>query len=590
MAAASISSVSPAQFSHPSSSSGALPKKKPMLTVVRTPDSVRASAQSDHDEKPKEGNERLKEKKTEAVERKKDVSRKIASHKAISVILRREATKAIVDKKNGSINSKKLLPRTVLEALHDRVSALRWESALKAKAKYAGYFSLWDERPLPQASPRRRHDKNGLSGQGVSVNPRGWSHGRDGAGGSRGGHERAPKVAAGGRREQPNPADRGRVAVFDLLREQLWYTPNTGIYIKLIVMLGKCKQSERAHALFQSMAEEGCIINHESYTALVSAYGRSGLFNEAFSLLEYMKNTDGCHPDVQTYSVLIKSCLHYYKFDKVQFLLSDMKNLEIKPNTVTYNTLIDAYGKAERFAEMESSLMEMLGNRECKPDIWTMNATLRAFGGSGQIEMMEKCYDKFQGSGISPDIKTFNILLDSYSKARRYEKMSAVMEYMHKYHFSWTLVTYNIVIDAFGRAGDLKQMEHIFRLMKSERVKPNRVTLCSLVRAYGRAEAVDRIKAVLWYVENLDIMLDTVVFNCLVDAYGRAGRLPEMREVPELMKRRGCSPDKITYSTMIKAYLSRGINDQRVQDLQDRSGEGEGRLSRKKHISQQSEG
>lgn len=502
MAATSISSsLSSTHYfssplSHPSSSSGAFPKRISTLTDGKTPEIVRASsAQSDHGE-------------SESMERKKEANRKIASHKAISVILRREATKAIIDEKKGPINSKKLLPRTVLEALHDRVSALRWESALK---------------------------------------------------------------------------------VFDLLREQLWYTPNTGIYIKLIVMLGKCKQSEKAHALFRSMAEEGCIINHESYTALVSAYGRSGLFNEAFTLLEDMKNTDSCHPDVQTYSILIKSCLHYSKFDKVQFLLTDMANLEIKPNTVTYNTLIDAYGKAERFAEMESTLMEMLGNRDCKPDIWTMNATLRAFGGSGQIEMMEKCYDKFQGSGISPDIKTFNILLDSYGKSRKYEKMSAVMEYMQKYYFSWTLVTYNVVIDAFGRVGDLKQMEHIFRLMKSERVKPNRVTLCSLVRAYGRAEAVDRIKAVLRYVENSDIMLDTVFFNCLVDAYGRAGRLPEMREVLELMKCRGCSPDKITYSTMIKAYLSRGINDQRVRDLQDISGE-DGYLPRKKRISKQSEG
>lgn len=64
-------------------------------------------------------------------ERKEEVNRKIASKKAISVILRREATKAVIEKKRGGTNSKKLLPRTVLEALHERVTALRWESALQ---------------------------------------------------------------------------------------------------------------------------------------------------------------------------------------------------------------------------------------------------------------------------------------------------------------------------------------------------------------------------------------------------------------------------------------------------------------------------
>ncbi|KAL3517808.1 hypothetical protein ACH5RR_020397 [Cinchona calisaya] len=418
---------------------------------------------------------KLKEK--EARERKEETNRKIASQKAISIILRREATKAVIEKKKG--NSKKLLPRTVLEALHERITALRWESALK---------------------------------------------------------------------------------VFELLREQLWYKPYSGIYIKMIVMLGKCKQPEKAHSLFQMMIDEGCLVNTESYTALLSAYSRSGIFDKAFSLLEQMKNTPNCQPDVFTYSVLIKSCLQVYNFDKVQALLADMTSEGIKPNTITYNTLIDAYGKAKRFAEMESTLVEMLRQRDCKPDVWTMNSALRAFGGSGQIDLMEKCYEKFQSSGIEPNIKSFNILLDSYAKTGNYEKMSAVMEYMQKYHFQWTLVTYNIIIDAFGRVGDLKQMEFLFRLMQSDRIKPNCVTLCSLVRAYGQAGKAEKIEGVLRFIENSDVTLDTVFFNCLVDAYGMMGCFTLMKGVLEMMERMGCKPDKVTYRTMIKAYSLGGMS------------------------------
>lgn len=127
----------------------------------------------------------------------------------------------------------------------------------------------------------------------------------------------------------------------------MWYRPNVGVYIKLIVMLGKCKQPEKAHELFQAMIDEGCEVNHQAYTALVSVYGRSGLFDKAFSLLEEMKSTPNCHPDVNTYSILIKSCLQVYAFDKVRALLSDMSTQGIRPNIVTYNTLIDTYGKAK---------------------------------------------------------------------------------------------------------------------------------------------------------------------------------------------------------------------------------------------------
>ncbi|KAK9146000.1 hypothetical protein Sjap_005903 [Stephania japonica] len=214
-----------------------LPPPKPLRPLLCSKDENRGER------------EREKEKKREEMERREEENRKIASRKAISVILRREATMAVLEKsKSKKINSKRLLPRTVLEALHERIAALRWESALK---------------------------------------------------------------------------------VFELLREQLWYRPNPGIYVKLIVMLGKCKQPEKAYILFQSMVDEGCIVNHESYTALVSAYGRSGFFDKAFAILDLMKKTPGCKPDVHTYSILIKSCSHFYDFERVQTLLSDMAAQEL---------------------------------------------------------------------------------------------------------------------------------------------------------------------------------------------------------------------------------------------------------------------
>ncbi|KAK4409206.1 Pentatricopeptide repeat-containing protein, chloroplastic [Sesamum angolense] len=323
-------------------------------------------------------------KEVEARERKEETNRKIASQKAISIILRREATKAVIEKKKG--NSKKLLPRTVLEALHERITALRWESALKT---------------------------------------------------------------------------------------QLW------LYIKLIVMLGKCKQPEKAHTLFQAMIDEGCVVDCEAYTALI----------------------------------------------KVHSLLSDMEIQGIKPNTITYNTLLDAYGKAKKFIEMESLLVQMLRQRECQPDVWTMNSSLRAFGGSGQIEMMEKCYEKFQRAGIEPNIKTFNVLLDSYGNRELREN-----ELRNAIHAEIPLLL------------DARHVQYCHRCIRKSR----RLT----VHRYS------------------DVMLDTVFYNCLVDSYGMMGCFAEMKGVIAMMKRSGCEPDKITYRTMIKAYTLSGMTSQ-AKELQN---------------------
>ncbi|KAE8821570.1 pentatricopeptide repeat-containing protein [Hordeum vulgare] len=80
------------------------------------------------------------------------------------------------------------------------------------------------------------------------------------------------------------------------MQDQVWSRSYIDIYIKLITMLGKCKQSGKTHDLFQAMVDEGCAPNLESYTTLVSTYSRSGSFDRDFSLLDEMKGTPGCRP------------------------------------------------------------------------------------------------------------------------------------------------------------------------------------------------------------------------------------------------------------------------------------------------------
>jgi len=347
--------------------------------------------------------------------------------------------------------------------------------------------------------------------------------------------------------------------IFGLLREQQWYQPKTEIYLKLLVMLGRCRQHEKAYILFQLMLEEGCDRTVEVYTALLAAYGRSGVLDKAFAILDEMKAIPRCQPNIFTYTIFIKSCVELGHFDHVDRLLAEMSSAGMRPNIVTYNTIVDGYGKAGMLKEMENILSYMFENHNCKPDVWTMNSTIRAFGNRGQIENMEKWYEKFYSIGLQPDVRTFNTIISSYGKQCLYEKMTTVMENMQKCYFSWTTVTFNTVIDAYGRVGEIEKMEYFYNLMISEGVKPNSITLCSLVSAYSKGGLFHKITKFVRQVENSDIVPDAPFFNSVIDAYQRAGNLMEMEKVFQQMKNRRCEPDEITFGTMIKAYSSEGM-------------------------------
>jgi len=210
---------------------------------------------------------------------------------------------------------------------------------------------------------------------------------------------------------------------------------------------------------------------------------------------------------------------------------------------------------------MEKVLSDMLDSTTCKPDVWTMNIILSLFGNRGQVELMEKWYEKFRSYGVEPETRTLNILIGAYGKKRMYDKMSAVMEYMRKLAFPWTTATYNNVIEAFAEAGDAKNMEHTFNQMRSEGMKPDTKTFCCLITGFSKAGQFHKVVGMVKLAERLDVPANTSFHNAILGACARADDLMEMERVFRHMKHTQCEPDAVTYSILVEAYRKEGMTD-----------------------------
>ncbi|XP_071706796.1 pentatricopeptide repeat-containing protein At3g06430, chloroplastic-like [Rutidosis leptorrhynchoides] len=356
--------------------------------------------------------------------------------------------------------------------------------------------------------------------------------------------------------------------VFEMLKEQRFYQPKAGTYMKLIVLLGRSGQPQQARNLFNSMIEEGLEPTAELYTALLAAYCRSNIIDEAFKILEEMKNLPLCQPDVYTYSILIKACVDAARFELVESLYEQMAERSITPNTVTQNTVLAGYGKVGKFDLMEKVLNGMLNSGSSEPDVWTMNTILSLFGNMGQVETMEKWYEKFRNFGIEPETRTFNILIGAYGKKKMYDKMSTVMEYMRKLSFPWTTSTYNNVIEAFSDVGDAKNMEYTFDQMRAEGMKADTKTFCCLIRGYANAGLFHKVISMVELAGKLEIPENTSFHNAVIYACATADDLMEMERVYMRMKDKQCKADATTFSIMVEAYKKEGMND-KVFDLEE---------------------
>ncbi|KAL3581930.1 hypothetical protein D5086_016262 [Populus alba] len=206
--------------------------------------------------------------------------------------------------------------------------------------------------------------------------------------------------------------------MFEMLKEQPFYQPKEATYMKLLVLLGRCGQPQRAHQIFDEMIEEGIEPTSEFYTALLAAYCRNNLIEEGFSIINQMKTVPRCQPDVYTYSTLLKACVDASRFELIDILYQEMDERLTSPNTVTQNIVLSGYGKVGMYDQMKRVLSGMLESTACKPDVWTMNIILSVFGNKVHVDLMDRWYEKFRNFGMEPETRTFNILIGAYGKKR----------------------------------------------------------------------------------------------------------------------------------------------------------------------------
>ncbi|CAL0304866.1 unnamed protein product [Lupinus luteus] len=348
--------------------------------------------------------------------------------------------------------------------------------------------------------------------------------------------------------------------LFDMLREQPYYEPKEKTYMKLIVLLGKSGQPHHAHQLFNAMKEDGCE-STQLYTALLAAYCRNSLIDEAFSTLDEMKHLPRCQPDVVTYNTLIKACVDALKIEQVELLYEEMAERSIVPETATHNIVLSGYGKAGWFDKMEKMLSSMTESTKCKPDILTMHTVISVFGNKGRLDLMEKWYDKFCDFGIQPETRTFNILIGAYGKKGMYENMSSVMESMRKLHCPWTTSTYNNLIEVFAAVGDARSMEYTFDQMCGDGMKVDTKTFCCLINGYANAGIFHKVNSVVQLAGRFQIPENTSFYNAVISACAKAEDLIEMERIFKRMKEKRCQPDETTYSILVEAYRKEGMDD-----------------------------
>ncbi|XP_009127486.1 pentatricopeptide repeat-containing protein At4g30825, chloroplastic [Brassica rapa] len=322
----------------------------------------------------------------------------------------------------------------------------------------------------------------------------------------------------------------------------------TSTMIDIYTSMGEFSEAEK---LYSKMKSSGVVLDRIGFSIVMRMYMKAGSLEEACSVLKIMDEQkdivpdvfmfrdmlrlyqkcglqekleelyyrirkSGIHWDQEMYNCVINCCARALPLDELSRTFEEMIRCGFRPNTVTFNVLLDVYGKAKSFKKVNEVFL--LAKRHGVVDVISYNTVIAAYGHNRDFENMSTAIRNMQFDGFSVSLEAYNSMLDAYGKDKQMEKFRSILKRMKNSAGKTDRYTYNIMINIYGEQGWIDEVADVLRELKESGLGPD---LCS--------------------------------YNTLIKAYGIGGMVEEAVGLVREMRVSGITPDKVTYTNLVTA-------------------------------------
>ncbi|CAA6669763.1 unnamed protein product [Spirodela intermedia] len=288
----------------------------------------------------------------------------------------------------------------------------------------------------------------------------------------------------------------------------------------LDIVISRCcweGQLSKARELLDSALEEGIMPTIVAFNAVLAAYSKAGLEEEAFEFYHLMRKF-GLAASASTCNSLVMCLCDQGRMNEARELLDkwwkgdgdadgagrvwdSMKSYGILPDVIAFSAYINglcisgSMDKAyEAFLEMHqrqlvpnnfvyNSLMNGLKMKEngLTPDVFTKNIIIKGLCGEKIMDKANDVYMSMYSCGLKPDVVTYNTLVGAYCKERDLRSALNIITKMTLEGCDPDITTYNIWIHGLSTACKMNQALRVIDDIVSKGVLPNTVTYNTLM-------------------------------------------------------------------------------------------------------------
>ncbi|KAM5578797.1 pentatricopeptide repeat-containing protein [Rosa sericea] len=272
-----------------------------------------------------------------------------------------------------------------------------------------------------------------------------------------------------------------------------------GFIMRIITLYAKAGMTKHAIDTFCDMHLYGCSRTVKSYNATLKVLTQTRDLRAIEAFVSDIPQQFDIQLDVYSVNIVIKAFCEMGILTKAYVIMVEMEKLGIRPDVITYTTLISAFYKHRRW-EIANGLWNLMVLKRCLPNLATFNVRIQFLVNTKRAWEANRVLRMMQNIGIAPDEVTFNLVIKGFCQAGKLEMAKRVYSALHDKGYKPNVKIYQTMIHYLCRERDFDLAYTLCRDSMQKNWYPNVDTIHTLLKGLQMKSQLGKAKAIMTLV------------------------------------------------------------------------------------------
>lgn len=343
---------------------------------------------------------------------------------------------------------------------------------------------------------------------------------------------------------------------------------NVASYSGYIKFMGSSINPIKGLEIYNSIKDGDLRNNVSVCNSILSCLVKNGKFQSSLKLFNQMKQ-NGLKPDIVTYSTLLVGCGKAKGgFSKALELIQELKYHELRMDSVIYGTLLSVCASNNEREEAEKYFEEMKSEGH-SPNMFHYSSLLNAYSSEGDYKKADELIQEMRTAGLTLNKVILTTLLKVYVRGQLFEKSRELLKELENLGYAANEMPYCILLDGLVKDGQVLEAKSVFEEMMNKDVKSDGFSYSIMISAFCRSGLLEEAKQLASVFEEKYDKYDLVILNTMLSVYCRAREMDNVMKIMRKMDKLAITPDWNTFHILVNYFCNEKLYTVAYRTLED---------------------